>query len=195
MSPLRSLSAAECDQLRVRNLPANLATLLVAESPPKRGFFYLASDSKARGLFYETMKVIYGDDFCKMWDHTPSPFMSELRNGYICRFRADGYYLADASKRVLSGMEFEEKLDYLESQEVRTSFLSQMQNLIPEESRRHTGVILISKSVFEAYSDILEESYCVLNTCAIPFPRFQWQKKVFQERLSKLLVNRVPRGL
>jgi len=195
MSPLRLLSTAECDELRVRNLPADLATLLVAESPPKRGFFYLASDSKSRGLFYETMKAVYGDGFCKMWDNTPSSSMSELRNGYICRFKTDGYYLADASKRVLSGMEFEEKLNYLKSEEVRTSLLSQMQNLIPEESRKHTRVILISKSVFAAYSDILEEPYCVLNTCSIPFPRFEWQKKVFQERLSKLLVNRVPQDL
>jgi len=190
MSTLRSLTVAECDQLRMRNVPTNLTTLLVAESPPKRGFFYLASDSKTRGLFYETMSVIYGNEFCRMWDHTPSSSMSELRNGYLCRFRADGYYLADASKRILSGMEFDEKLEHLQSDAVRTSLLSEMQRLIPEDSRKDIGVILITKSVFVAYSDLLEESYCVLNDCVIPFPRYEWQKKIFHEELSKLLADR-----
>ncbi|MGH2662777.1 MAG: hypothetical protein ACRDH8_08195 [Actinomycetota bacterium] len=150
--------------------------LLVAESPPsaKDRYFYFTDVTTQDGLWVETMKHLYPEDF--------GPVATERtrKKRWLERLQADGIFLIDAVKEPLVG-----------SPNARVRMIRSQANALVSEIRRlePTAIVLIKSTVWEALREIFEdEELPLLNRGPIPFPG-SGQQKGFHEEMERLGVR------
>jgi len=163
--------------------PDRIRLVFVAEAPPPADsdrFFYFENVHDADWLFLNLMRALYLD----VSDTKLPKCIRERKRELLERFRADGFYLIDASDRPMPAAVttpagkcaiLERALPALRSTAAELS------------DGGRVPFILISVTVHDACRDALvRDGVNVLNSEPIPFPRQQWLE-VFHERLGTLL--------
>ncbi|MGH2556544.1 MAG: hypothetical protein ACRDHO_12605 [Actinomycetota bacterium] len=156
--------------------PRSIRLLLVAESPPSATdrYFYFTDVAKHDGLWAETMKHFYAEDF------GPVAIERARKEEWLRKLQAQGLFLIDAVKEPIAG-----------SHTARVRIIrSQADALVSEIGRLEPrGIVLIKSTVWEALHEIFEdEELPVLNRGPIPFPGSGQQRR-FHEELERLGVR------
>jgi hypothetical protein len=162
---------------RERFKPESIKYLLVAEAPPAKDsnrFFYYLNIDKGDSLFLETMKVLYPANY-------DTRTVRNKKATYLERFKADGFYLIDATDTPMP--------NYSRAQKRK-----QLQNSLPELlekirllSNNDTKIILIAAPVYEVCKDpLMKEGFNIVNLEMIDFPGSGGQVK-YRSKMMKLL--------
>jgi hypothetical protein len=181
----RTVTASDGDETgfaaaRRRYRPPRIRYVLVAESPPQAAsgrFFYYEDVTEGDSLFWETMKVLYPDDY-----RASDPPRHRKRE-FMGRFRDDGFYLIDA---------VDEPLGDAPSAEKRRRIGESLPRLCRDLGDVCAGgakAVLISAPVYDACAAALRaEGVDVINEEMIDFPGSGGQRK-FCEKLTRLLLQ------
>lgn len=159
-----------------RYKPKSIRLLLVAESPPSAidRYFYFTDVTEQDGLWVETMKHFYPDEFGPVARERPRKDM------WLRRLQAEGVFLIDAVKQPLTGSRAT-RVRRIRSQ--AEPLVSEIRDLGP------AGIVLIKATVWEALSKIFKDGELpVLNHGPAPFPGSGQQKR-FHEEMERLGVR------
>ncbi len=162
---------------RERYKPDRIKYLLVAEAPPPEDsnrFFYYLDVDRGDSLFLETMKVLYPTGY-------DTRTVRNKKAIYLERFRADGFYLIDATDIPMPNYSRAQK-----RKQFRTS-LPELIEKIGLLSNKKVKIILISAPVYqECYEPLMMKGFNVINTEMIDFPGSGGQNK-FRNKMRKVL--------
>ena len=164
------------EEARRKYKPAMIKYLLVAEAPPqiKTGrFFYYEKVKDHDGLFLETMKALYPNEYIDV--------KSTRRDKqiFLNKFKADCYYLLDAANEPIK--------DIRRKEEQLKSDLPSLVERIREVINPHSKIILISRPVYNVcFARLIAEGFRVINTEMIDFPGSGGQVK-FRNKIRSLI--------
>jgi len=164
------------EKARKKYKPATVKYLLIAEAPPQIDtgrFFYYENVKDHDGLFLETMKALYPNDYID------TKSTRRYKEKFLKTFMAEGYYLLDAANypiRDIRKKEAQLKADL-------PSLIYRIKEIIDSS----TKIILISRTVYDVcYARLISEGFNVINTEMIDFPGSGGQVK-FRNKIRTLL--------
>jgi len=154
--------------------PAEVRTLLIAESPPcnPERFFYFEDVRTHDSLFLEIMGVIYPELKTTYLKSKRNP---ELKAELLENFQSDGYLLIDLS-------EVPQELTGESDAECLPDLLQRVGKL----ASRKTRIILIKANVFDCAYGALKEAGYKVSAERLPFPG-SGQQRVFRVGFRRAL--------
>ena len=137
-------------------------------------FFYFDDVRTGDSLFLETMKVLYGE-------HLSAKTLRPRKPEFLKQFRQDGFYLIDSTDVPLGPVSDSEK-----RRQIRRA-LPSLKGKVQELSTGATGIILVSKNVYEVCCNYLRDAgFEVLNDEMLDFPGSGGARK-YKDKMGGLL--------
>ena len=172
------------DLERQKYRPEHIKYLLIAESPPpapevqsSRQFYYTDRTRKDDRLFTNTIRVLYPEAV-----DTPEAELEELKQGWLNRFKADGFYMIEA----LEKSQPHEATKQQRQERIRhglPTLLAKVKGLADPD----TKIILIKSNVFEVAAEPLRDAgFTVLNHELLDYPG-RYNQKAYREKLAALI--------
>lgn len=178
------ITMSSYDDARKKYKPVDIKFLLIAESPPpaadvqsSRQFYYTDRIRKDDRLFTNTIRALYPEAV-----ETPEAELENLKEGWLNRFKADGFYMIEA----LENSQEHEVTKHQRQERIRQA-LPELLVRVRKLATPDTKIILIKSNVFDVAAQPLRDAgFTVLNTELLDYPG-RFNQKAYRAKLAKLV--------